>query len=107
MAAAAPAPANPLRLEIVSRVGCVWCERLKARLQRLEGGMVEWFESACLDPAAEDYAAQRDALLARAGGRQATYPFVFDAATGALVGGHDATLELVTMLARPCEEPDF
>lgn len=95
--------APTLRLEIVSRVGCVWCERLKARLKRCEG--VEWFESACLDPASDDYAAQREALLARAGGRQATYPFVFDAASGALIGGHDATLELVALQASP--EADF
>jgi len=93
-------PHAPLRLEVVSRVGCVWCERLKARLAALPADDVEWFESACLDPASPDYAAQRDALLARAssgGAEQRTFPFVFDAASGRLIGGHDATVELIAL----------
>lgn len=85
-----------LRLEIVSRVGCKWCERLKAWLGREEvAGLVEWRESAVLDPEAHGYAEARDALLDRAGREQSTFPFVFDEATGRLVGGHDATIALV------------
>jgi len=89
--------ASPIvRLEIVSKIGCTWCDRLKARLQEM--GDVEWFESARLDPMCEEqYAAQRATLLARTGHQHSTFPFVFDADSGALVGGHDATLEYIAM----------
>jgi hypothetical protein len=83
------------RLEIVSRVGCKWCERLKAWLGGQPAGLVEWHESAVLDPEAPGYAQSRDALLDRAGREQYTFPFVFDVTTGRLVGGHDATIALV------------
>jgi glutaredoxin len=97
MAAAAARPCPPVvRLEIVSKVGCVWCERLKARLRDMPD--VEWFESAELDPACEErYAAQRATLLARSQNRHSTFPFVFDADSGELVGGHDAALEYIAM----------
>lgn len=89
------APAPPLRLEVVSRAGCLWCDRLKAFLSQQDGGLVEWTESAVLDPSAPGYGPLRDAVLDRARRAQSTFPFVFDAATGRLVGGHDATVALV------------
>jgi glutaredoxin len=94
MAAQAPPPL--VRLEVVSRVGCVWCDRLEGKL-RAAGPEVQWTESARLDPTQHDYAAKRDALLARAGGSHKTFPFVFDADSGAFVGGHDAALEYIAL----------
>lgn len=96
-APAATPPAGPLlRLEVVSKVGCVWCVRLKEWLGA--AGDVEWFESACLDPEhGELYASQRQTLLARGGGNHTTFPFVFDADSGGLVGGYEATREYVEM----------
>jgi len=85
-----------VRLEIVSKVGCVWCERLKEKLKEMRD--VEWFESALLDPTCEEqYAAQRATLLTRTGHRHGTFPFVFDADSGALIGGNDSTLEYIAM----------
>jgi glutaredoxin len=96
MASSAGQDAPLLRLEVVSKVGCVWCDRLKAELANMTD--VEWFESACLDPATQDvYNAQREALLARCEQKQTTFPFVFDADSGALIGGHDATLDYIEM----------
>lgn len=105
----APGPAI-VRLEVVSRVGCVWCDRLKDRLATLRGE-VTWFESACLDPAADGYAARRDELLARALGRQRTFPFVFDADSGTLIGGYEATMDYISIhrlgTLADMTEPDF
>lgn len=93
--------APALHLEVVSRVGCRWCDRLKAYLSAQDPRLVQWSQSAVLDPAAQDYPAMRARLLDRAAGAesrsfaQSTFPFVFDARTGKLVGGHDATVALV------------
>jgi hypothetical protein len=95
------ASAAAIQLEVVSRVGCKWCDRLKAWLRRHQAGAanesvpVVWHESAVLDPQAAGYAEQRDALLERAAHAQSTFPFVFNTTTGRLVGGHDATLATI------------
>ena len=85
------------RLHIVSKVGCIWCERLKEELAEAGEGVAVVEQEQVLDPKLDDYVARRDEVLERAGWKQNTFPFVFDASTGALIGGYTETMQAVRL----------
>jgi hypothetical protein len=104
-----PFPATallPLRFDVVSKVGCVWCDRLKDSLEEMGELKVVVDSYTTLDPASTTYPEQREAVLARAGHRQVTFPFVFDAATGSLIGGYEATMRYIRLAVEMDDEED-
>lgn len=75
-----------MEIEIFSKDGCKWCDRLKEHLH----SQSITFAEVKMDPSLESYSDERDALIARAGGEHRTFPFVF--VNGDFVGGHDAMM---------------
>lgn len=86
-----------MRLAIFSRVGCVYCDKLKLRLVEMHPDV--GFDETVLDPRREEeYAALRSSLLARvAPSTQRTFPFVFDVDTGAFLGGCDEVCAMLDL----------
>jgi glutaredoxin len=95
-----------MRLEIISRVGCRYCEKLKVYLVTEHPDVA--FDETVLDPThEEEYARKRDELLQRvAPSSHRTFPFVFDTETGAFLGGCDDVCALLDASKMDLEEGD-
>jgi glutaredoxin len=95
-----------MRLEIFSKVGCVYCEKLKRHLAEKHPDV--GFDEVVLDPRREEeYAVSRDALLARvAPSAHRTFPFVFDTDTGAFLGGCDDVCGLLDASTMDLEDEE-
>lgn len=73
--------------EIYSKVGCVWCERLKTYFQEHN----VQYSNRILDPSSSTYREDCDALIARTGRDHRTFPFVF--VDGVFIGGFTETVK--------------
>jgi len=93
-----------MHLEIFSRPGCVYCERLKEHLRSRHPDV--GYDETVLDPSsAEEYAVRRDQLLARvAPSPHRTFPFVFDRETGLFLGGCNEVCGLLDAAEMDLEE---